>query len=212
MGVPEPALPKLPDGRRVVLSLGIDVTERRRLDKDLQTSAATDSLTGLPNRRQFIARLKEEFLRVRRLDNQRSSVLMLDLDLFKGVNDTHGHAAGDAVLKHFARQMQNGIRKIDTAGRLGGEEFAIILPGADSVAASASAERLRKIVATTPFVQNGNTIPLTVSIGVATIGARDCNDGATLISADHALYRAKRNGRNRVEIAETEYSVEASTG
>jgi diguanylate cyclase (GGDEF)-like protein/PAS domain S-box-containing protein len=200
-------LPRLPDGRRVVLSLAVDVTERRRLDEDLQTLAATDSLTGLPNRRQFIARLTEEFLRVRRLDNQRSSVLMLDLDLFKGVNDAHGHAAGDAVLKHFARLIQDGIRKIDTAGRLGGEEFAIILPGADSVAASASAERLREIVATTPFVQNGKTIPITVSIGVATIGSGDCNEGATLIRADHALYRAKRNGRNRVEIAETEYSV-----
>jgi diguanylate cyclase (GGDEF)-like protein/PAS domain S-box-containing protein len=205
-------LPRLPDGRRVVLSLAVDVTERRRLDEDLQTLAATDSLTGLPNRRQFLARLTEEFLRVRRLDNQRSSVLMLDLDLFKGVNDAHGHAAGDAALKHFARLIQDGIRKIDTAGRLGGEEFAIILPGADSVAASASADRLRKIVATTPFAQNGKTIPLTVSIGVATIGSGDCNEGATLIRADHALYRAKRNGRNRVEIAETEYSVEASTG
>ena len=200
-------LPRLPDGRRVVLSLAVDVTERRRLHEDLQTLAATDSLTGLPNRRQFIARLTEEFLRVRRLDNQRSSVLMLDLDLFKGVNDAHGHAAGDAVLKHFARLIQDGIRKIDTAGRLGGEEFAIILPGADLVAASASAERLREIVATIPFVQNGKTIPITVSIGVATIGSGDCNEGATLIRADHALYRAKRNGRNRVEIAETEYSV-----
>ena len=75
--------------------------------------------------------LNREFLRVQRLDNQRSSVLMLDLDLFKEVNDTYGHAAGDAVLKHFAQQMRNGIRKIDTAGRLGGEEFAIIIPGAD---------------------------------------------------------------------------------
>jgi diguanylate cyclase (GGDEF)-like protein/PAS domain S-box-containing protein len=205
-------LPRLPDGRRVVLSLAVDVTERRRLDEDLQTLAATDSLTGLPNRRQFLARLTEEFLRVRRLDNQRSSVLMLDLDLFKGVNDAHGHAAGDAVLKHFARLIQDGIRKIDTAGRLGGEEFAIILPGTESVAASASAERLREIVATTPFVQNGKTIPLTVSIGVATIGSGDCNEDATIIRADHALYRAKRNGRNRVEIAETEYSAEGASG
>ena len=86
------------------------------------------------------------------------------------------------MLKHFARLIQDGIRKIDTAGRLGGEEFAIILPGAEnSVAASASAERLREIVATIPFVQNGKTIPITVSIGVATIGSGDCNEGATLI-------------------------------
>jgi diguanylate cyclase (GGDEF)-like protein/PAS domain S-box-containing protein len=201
-------LPKLPDGRRVVLSLGIDVTERRRIDKELQASATTDSLTDLPNRRQFLARLKEEFLRVQRLDNQRSSVLMLDLDLFKEVNDTYGHAAGDAVLKHFAQQMRNAIRKIDTAGRLGGEEFAVIMPGADSVAARASAERLREVVAETPLVQDGETIPLTVSIGIATIEPRDRNDGATLIRADGALYRAKRNGRNRVEVAETDKSNE----
>ena len=188
----------------MVLSLGIDVTERRRIDKELQASATTDSLTDLPNRPQFLARLKEEFLRVQRLDNQRSSVLMLDLDLFKEVNDTYGHAAGDAALKHFAQQMRNAIRKIDTAGRLGGEEFAVIMPGADLVAARASAERLREIVAKTPLVQDGSTIPLTVSIGVATIEPRDRNDGATLIRADGALYRAKRNGRNRVEVAETE--------
>jgi diguanylate cyclase (GGDEF)-like protein len=174
------------------------------MDKELQASATTDSLTDLPNRRQFLARFKEEFLRVQRLDNQRSSVLMLDLDLFKGVNDTYGHAAGDAVLRHFAQNMRNAIRKIDTAGRLGGEEFAVIMPGADSVAARASADRLRDIVARTPLVQEGNTIPLTVSIGIATIEPRDRDAGATLIRADGALYRAKRNGRNRVEIAKTE--------
>jgi diguanylate cyclase (GGDEF)-like protein/PAS domain S-box-containing protein len=205
-------LPKLPDGRRVVLSLAVDVTERRRLDENLHTLATTDSLTDLPNRRQFLARLTEEFLRVQRLDNQPSSVLMLDLDLFKGVNDTYGHTAGDAVLKHFARLMQNAIRKIDTAGRLGGEEFAIILPGADAMAAKASAERLRKVVATTPFVREGKTIPLTVSIGIATMGPGDRNEDAALTRADGALYRAKRNGRNRVEIAESEYSVEGGSG
>ena len=129
---------------------------------------------------------------------------MLDLDLFKEVNDTYGHAAGDAVWSTFARQMRNAIRKIDTAGRLGGEEFAVILPGADLVAARTSAERLREIVLRTPLVQEGNTIPLTISIGIATIEPRDRNAGATLIRADGALYRAKRNGRNRVEIAETE--------
>jgi diguanylate cyclase (GGDEF)-like protein len=87
---------------------------------------------------------------------------------------------------------------------LGGEEFAVIMPGADSVAARAAADRLREIVARTPVVQEGNTIPLTVSIGIATIEPRDRDAGATLIRADGALYSAKRNGRNRVEIAGTE--------
>jgi diguanylate cyclase (GGDEF)-like protein/PAS domain S-box-containing protein len=192
-------LPKLPDGRRVVLSLAVDITERKRMQKELEVLATSDPLTGLPNRRQFLAELTEEFNRVQRFASSRSSVLMLDLDLFKLVNDTHGHAGGDALLKHFAQLLHNALRKIDTAGRLGGEEFAIILPGADLAAALASAERLREVVAKTLFVQDGETISVTVSIGIATIDSRDTSADDALIRADEALYRAKRKGRNRVE-------------
>jgi diguanylate cyclase (GGDEF)-like protein len=129
-------------------------------------------------------------------------MLMLDLDLFKQINDTHGHATGDAVLKHFAQLVRNALRKIDTAGRVGGEEFAIILPGTDSAGAQRFAERLRKVVASMPLVQGGKTISLTVSIGIATMGPPDSNGEETLLRSDEALYRAKENGRNRVELDE----------
>jgi len=185
----------------------LDITERKLAqaalldsEKKLLTLATTDVLTELPNRRQFLAMLKEEIARVRRFNSQRSSILMLDLDLFKHVNDTYGHAMGDALLKHFAQLMRNTFREIDTAARIGGEEFAVILPGTDLPAARTVAERLRERVAKTPLVQDEKTISFTVSIGVATIGPRDSEADQILIRADKALYRAKENGRNQVEI------------
>ncbi len=200
-------LPKMPDGRRVVLSLGVDITERKRMEEQLHALATTDSLTDLANRRQFLSSLNDEFVRAHRLYRQCSSVLMLDVDFFKRINDTHGHAVGDAVLKHFAQLMRHSLRKIDVAGRIGGEEFAIILPGADATAARTLAERLRGAVADTPLVLDGEIIPLTVSIGVATIEMHDRDADSTLLRADEALYRAKENGRNRVEVAETEIAI-----
>jgi diguanylate cyclase (GGDEF)-like protein len=128
--------------------------------------------------------------------------LMLDLDLFKQINDTYGHTVGDAVLKHFAQLMRNSLRTIDVAGRVGGEEFAIILPGTDAAGAQRVAERLRTAVANTPLVQDGRIISATVSIGIATMDhARDSTAEETLVRSDDALYRAKKNGRNRVEAA-----------
>ena len=186
----------------------LDITERKLAqaalldsEKKLLVLATTDVLTKLPNRRQFLTRLKEEFDRAQRFGNQRCSVLMLDLDHFKQINDTHGHAMGDAVLKHIAQLMRKAFRKIDMAARVGGEEFAVILPGSDLAAAQTSAERLRELVAKTPLVQDGKTISVTVSIGVATMVPSDSEADQTLIRADEALYRAKENGRNQVEMA-----------
>ena len=186
----------------------LDITERKLAqaallasEKELLVLATTDVLTELPNRRQFLARLAEEFARVQRFGNQRCSVLMLDLDRFKRINDTYGHAMGDAVLQHFAQLMRKTFRKIDMAARVGGEEFAVILPGSDLAAARTSAERLREIVAKTPLVQDGKTISVTVSIGAATMVPSDFEADQTLIRADEALYRAKENGRNQVEMA-----------
>jgi diguanylate cyclase (GGDEF)-like protein/PAS domain S-box-containing protein len=186
----------------------IDITERKLAqaallasEKELLVLANTDLLTDLPNRRQFFARLTEEFARVKRLGNQHCSILMLDLDHFKRVNDTYGHAMGDAALQHFAQLMRKAFRSIDVAARVGGEEFAVILPGSDLAAARKSAERLRRIVAKTPLVQDGKTISVTVSIGAATVDLSDSDADQTLIRADEALYRAKENGRNQVETA-----------
>ena len=185
----------------------IDITERKLAqaallasEKELLVLATTDVLTELPNRRQFLARLEEEFARVQRFGNQRCSVLMLDLDRFKQVNDTYGHAIGDAVLQHFAQLLRKAFRKIDMAARVGGEEFAVILPGSDLAATRTSAERLREIVARTPLVHDGKTIAITVSIGAATMVPSDPDADTTLIRADDALYRAKKNGRNQVEM------------
>jgi len=124
---------------------------------------------------------------------------MLDLDRFKKINDTYGHAMGDAVLQHFAQLLRKAFRKIDLVARVGGEEFAVILPGSDLAGARPWAERLRKIVARTPLVHDGKTISMTVSIGVATMVPSDSDADTTFIRADNALYRAKENGRNQVE-------------
>ncbi|MCK9387388.1 MAG: diguanylate cyclase [Sulfuritalea sp.] len=177
-----------------------DITERKRAEAELREMATTDFLTGLANRRHFMARMTGEMARLQRLDNPHAAVLMLDLDHFKHVNDAHGHAAGDAMLKHFAALMRDELRKIDSVGRIGGEEFAIILPGANLDEAGVFAERLRQKVATTPLTLDGQVISITVSIGIAAMRATDANADTALIRADEALYRAKENGRNRVEL------------
>ncbi len=184
-----------------VIVVSRDITERKHLEFELLEMASTDYLTGLPNRRHFLVRLEEELARMQRLEGQRAAVLMLDLDHFKRVNDRFGHATGDKLLRHFGVLIRGQLRKIDTTGRLGGEEFAIILPGADPTSAEVFAERLRLKVAETPLVLGDQVIPLAVSIGVAALHTNDVNVDAALARADRALYRAKENGRNRVEVA-----------
>jgi diguanylate cyclase (GGDEF)-like protein len=178
----------------------IDITDQKLAEaaladseKRLRALATTDSLTDLPNRRQFLEQLRDE----------RSSLVMIDIDHFKRINDEFGHAEGDAMLKHFAQLTRNTLRVIDTPGRLGGEEFAIILPGTGPAGARTFAERLREAVANTPMVGDGKALWATLSIGVATMDPRDSNAEDALLRSDEALYRAKRNGRNRVELAET---------
>ena len=182
----------------LLADLAWDFAESKRLEAELVALATTDFLTGLDNRRNFMRRMAEELDRLKRFDIERAAVLMLDLDHFKLVNDRHGHAAGDAVLRHFADGLRDALRKIDTGGRLGGEEFGILLLGADLPAAQAFAERLRNQVATTPVLHEGTAIPLTVSIGIAALTAEDPSPETALKRADAALYQAKNEGRNRV--------------
>lgn len=178
-----------------------DITARKHLEAELQTLATTDPLTGLPNRRHFLAQLEQEFARSRRFGEPGIALLMLDLDHFKQINDTHGHAAGDAVLRSFAERMRCSLRKTDLAGRLGGEEFAILLIGSERPSATDFAERLRTQVAADSVEFEGKTLRVSVSIGVTQLSTDDATADAALARADVALYQAKAKGRNRVELS-----------
>ncbi|MFA5628381.1 MAG: diguanylate cyclase [Thiohalomonadaceae bacterium] len=186
------------DGQNLLFATVLDVSERKRMEHDLIEMATIDALTGLPNRRYFLDRLKDQVNRMDRAVTPGASVMMLDLDHFKLVNDTYGHAAGDAVLRHVAKLMQENIRNIDIPGRLGGEEFAILLPGIQSSEAFKTAERLRQIIASTPTILgDGTSISLTISIGISDILREDSQADTPLSRADKALYHAKQTGRNR---------------
>jgi diguanylate cyclase (GGDEF)-like protein len=182
-----------------VIVTTVDITERARIDAELKQLASTDFLTGLPNRREFMTRMEDQLARLQRDVGDSASVLMFDIDHFKKVNDVHGHAVGDAVLRHLGELLRGSQRKIDTPARMGGEEFALLLPGADLDAAAAYAERLRQRVAESPHATEGGQLAVTVSIGIAAIYADDQSADAALKRADRALYRAKAAGRNRVD-------------
>ena len=128
------------------------------------------------------------------------TALVLDIDYFKAINDTHGHDAGDDVLREFAVRVRKSIRGIDLACRYGGEEFVIIMPETDMAVATIVAERLRRRIASEafPISQGAGAIEVTISIGIATLDAADDTAASILKRADQAVYRAKRDGRNRV--------------
>jgi diguanylate cyclase (GGDEF)-like protein/PAS domain S-box-containing protein len=178
-----------------------DITDHKQLEQKLQNAAATDFLTGLPNRRHMMARMEQELARLERDPLALAAVMMFDLDLFKSINDQHGHAMGDEVLRHFSSLLMHELRKVDAVGRIGGEEFAIILSGADMDDAVRFAERVRARLAATPLRDGALCITITVSIGISAMLASDANIASSLSRADEALYLAKRRGRNRVEIA-----------
>src|SRR3569832_1565985 len=158
----------------------------------------TDSLTGLDNRRHLEERIDEMFEHAKRL-NEPFSLVMCDLDRFKSVNDTYGHQAGDAILKQFAKILKGEVREIDRAGRYGGEEFVLLLPGTVLDAGVTFAERVRKQVESHTFTFDGTSIQRTASFGVsAWPHPRVANCDALVRAADDALYVAKETGRNRV--------------
>ncbi len=175
-------------------------TERLRDNVQMSIEMAiTDALTGLFNRRYMemhLASLVEQAA----ARGKPIAVMILDIDYFKSVNDTHGHDAGDDVLREFSMRIRKAIRNIDLACRYGGEEFVIVMPETDMAVASMVAERIRRRIATEPFpIQQGaKNLEVTISIGIAAIGAPGDNAAAILKRADTALYRAKRDGRNRV--------------
>jgi len=174
-----------------------DITERKEMEAQLQKLASTDPLTGLFNRRVFLEQLELERAKVARLPHYSAVLLMLDLDFFKRVNDAYGHATGDRVLKTFAEIARNNSRSIDIPARLGGEEFAILLSGADKNDALIMAERLREQVAEIVIAHEAGPVQITVSIGAACVLADDINGEGVLHRADVALYEAKERGRNQ---------------
>lgn len=195
------AVSRAPDGAvQRMIGTHADITGQRDTETQLRALATTDPLTGMFNRRHFLQRLDEDWAVSQRLPEQPVSVLLLDVDHFKQVNDTHGHNVGDEMLKHCAALINASLRKSDTAGRLGGEEFAVLLRGADAAAARWLAERLRIAMADTPLVVGGLRLSLTVSIGVSGFMTEDANGLAALKRADAAMYMAKQAGRNRVHV------------
>jgi diguanylate cyclase (GGDEF)-like protein len=159
--------------------------------------AIRDSLTGLWNRRMILDQLGSELHRAER-EGKALGVAIADLDHFKRVNDTLGHAAGDAVLREVAERMRSAVRDCDSVGRYGGEEFLLVLPGCDGPAGLQVAERVRLRVARTPVQAGDEAVPITVSLGLAFSRRADVEPEALIQAADEALYRAKAAGRNRV--------------
>jgi diguanylate cyclase (GGDEF)-like protein/PAS domain S-box-containing protein len=187
------------EGKGAVLALLEDITDYKKIETELRLIASTDSLTKLSSRGYFLQRMEEELSRLKRGIDQYVTVAMIDLDHFKLVNDSFGHAAGDAVLRHFARELREELRNVDIAGRIGGEEFAVLLPQSTQTEASIFAERFRKRMEASVVSIKGHEISITVSIGIASMCMHDDSADQSLIRADDAMYRAKDAGRNRIE-------------
>ncbi|WP_170133534.1 sensor domain-containing diguanylate cyclase [Undibacterium pigrum] len=192
---------RLPDGATLWHGFITDVTEHKRIEQELQELATIDFLTQIPNRRSFMGRIEEELARIQRGASKTAAVLMCDLDNFKLINDTYGHAVGDLVLRHFAHILHDELRKSDYAGRVGGEEFAVVLAGTSITDATVFAQRVQKQLLDTPVNAHTHIIPVTVSIGIAMMQASDLDADVSLSSSDMALYRAKESGRNCIVVA-----------
>lgn len=178
-----------------------DITEHKALEHELEQQAHIDMLTGLSNRRHFFELSEKEISRARR-HHESLAVLMLDIDYFKQFNDTYGHDVGDMVLRRMGEICTGVLRSNDILGRLGGEEFAILLPETVMEQAVETAERLRQAVADSSVeIPGGKQLHFTVSVGVAGLEPGDGNVDAILKRADGALYTAKNAGRNRVSVA-----------
>ncbi len=176
-----------------------DISENKRTEDELLRLAATDPLTGAFNRREFTSLADQESQRANRY-NHPLSIMMLDLDHFKRLNDTYGHAAGDKALQRFTTLCCNALRTVDIFGRWGGEEFVTLLPETDVEGAVIIAERLRKLVSQSILVYNDQKISLTASIGIAQYRSGEMTVEGPLSRADSAVYDAKKAGRNRISV------------
>jgi diguanylate cyclase (GGDEF)-like protein len=190
-----------------------DVTERKRAEEALHVLATQDALTGLLNRHEMDRVLSEEATRCRRYGRS-MSLVMIDIDHFKSVNDRYGHKVGDEVLRWIGGIFRDSVRSTDRVARYGGEEIAAILPETGDAEARRVAERFRATVAALPFTYttpDGEvvSIPITISLGVAELPSHANTADALLVAADNALYHAKRSGRNQVVSYSSSYDVPA---
>lgn len=196
----EPKSPQLEDNERIAFAanLAAIAIENSQARDELERQAHSDYLTGLENRRHFLSQAENELARTLRYGRE-LSVMMLDVDHFKQVNDTYGHKVGDLVLKRLAELCRATLRDVDIVGRIGGEEFAVLLPETSSEHAKEAAERLCAEIASAQVkLDSGLPLRFTASFGVTTLCENDANIDILLDQADQALYRAKEEGRNRV--------------
>ena len=186
-------------GHRYYAAILRDVSESKKTEEELLRLAATDPLTGALNRREFTLLADREALRSNRYHHA-LSLLMMDLDQFKRLNDTYGHAAGDKVLQRFTTLCTNTLRNVDFFGRWGGEEFVALLPETDIEGAAVIGERLRKLVAESVLTYHDHKINFTVSVGIAQYKDGETTLDGPLGRADSAIYDAKKAGRNRISV------------
>lgn len=193
------ALARYRDGKAVCMTgVSWDVTKRRRMEQELRDLASTDALTGAHNRRFFMDRIHQEAERSMRYETP-LSLLTLDIDHFKNVNDSYGHPIGDVVLRELVAICNKALRTSDTFSRMGGEEFSGLLPETDITAAKQTAERLRQAVERSTVETEAGSVTYTISLGVAQFDGQDDSIDEFMRRADRALYKAKNAGRNRVE-------------
>jgi len=169
----------------------------RRREKNFQITASRDDLTGLLNRRALLERTEHIFNLALR-HGRPLSLCMVDFDHFKDINDSKGHAAGDAVLKHFARLAMEHLMNVDLVGRYGGEEFIIVMPETSAPAATRTLQRLRVILAANPAFDEGKPLPVTISAGLVALDGSTTHLCEFIKQADRMLYAAKRAGRDRI--------------
>ena len=193
----QPDLPACPAGKSDCAAL-TEIQQLRQALAELSQLVRTDPLTGIANYRYFVIALEQELERTKR-SMQPTSLIMLDIDFFKKVNDKWGHEVGNQALIHISKQIQGTVRMLDIACRYGGEEFAIILPNTDLAASVPVANRIRQQIADSPLLVDGQPLSLTASLGIDTFLPRQtCTPEELVQRADHYLYQAKQQGRNQV--------------